>query len=127
MLQYSPLDINQNQTSNTTVCIQRAFLENDILCPENWATLSQANKFLEGFEDANRATKKNQATFGKVFPSMEFLLERFEHYSEEYTADEIFSTSFNIGWTKLTNYWNKTERNPVHIAAIVFHPALKWN
>ena len=34
--------------------------------------------------------------------------------------------SLQTGFTKLLKYWNKTDRSPAYIAAIVLDPTVKW-
>jgi hypothetical protein len=37
-----------------------------------------------------------------------------------------FSTNINAGWQKLEHYYNKSDVTPVHRAAVLLHPRLKW-
>ena len=53
---------------------------------------------------------------------MDFLANTFEESIEEF-ADHVFMReSLQTGLTKLLKYWNKTERSPAYIAAIVLDP-----
>lgn len=37
-----------------------------------------------------------------------------------------FSTNINAGWQKLEYYYNKSDVTPVHRAAVLLHPRMKW-
>jgi hypothetical protein len=37
-----------------------------------------------------------------------------------------FSTAVNAGWQKLEYYYNKTDITPIHRAAVVLYPRMKW-
>jgi hypothetical protein len=37
------------------------------------------------------------------------------------------STNINAGWQKLEYYYNKSDVTPVHRAAVLLHPRLKWH
>ena len=62
-----------------------------------------------------------------VLPSLDFIALRFEEVLAKYEAEgnRFMVLSLGIGWTKVLKYWNRTERSPVYIAAIVLDPTLK--
>jgi hypothetical protein len=37
-----------------------------------------------------------------------------------------FSTAVNAGWQKLEHYYNKSDVTPIHRAAVLLHPRMKW-
>jgi hypothetical protein len=37
-----------------------------------------------------------------------------------------FSTAINAGWQKLEHYYNQSDVTPIHRAAVLLHPRLKW-
>jgi hypothetical protein len=44
-----------------------------------------------------------------------------------YTDQAIhFSTAVNAGWQKLEHYYNKSDVTPIHRAAVLLHPRMKW-
>ena len=42
------------------------------------------------------------------------------------TSQHHFTTSINLGWQKLNKYYNKLDKTPVYVAAVVLHPRIKW-
>jgi hypothetical protein len=57
---------------------------------------------------------------------MDFLADVFEDAIEEFKDHVFMVESLQTGYTKLLKYWNKTERSPAYIAAIVLDPTVKW-
>ncbi|KAM0708864.1 hypothetical protein Q7P35_002900 [Cladosporium inversicolor] len=37
-----------------------------------------------------------------------------------------FSTAINAGWQKLEHYYNQSDVTPIHRAAVLLHPRMKW-
>jgi hypothetical protein len=47
--------------------------------------------------------------------------------AEEYNDQQVhFSTALNAGWQKLEFYYNKSDVTPIHRAAVLLHPRMKW-
>lgn len=45
----------------------------------------------------------------------------------EYNDQAIhFSTAINAGWQKLEHYYNQSDVTPIHRAAVLLHPRMKW-
>ena len=45
----------------------------------------------------------------------------------EYNDQAIhFSTAINTGWQKLEQYYNQSDVTPIHRAAVLLHPRMKW-
>ncbi len=59
-----------------------------------------------------------------VLPAMDFLLEMIEGV-EKYRYDEYMSIYIHAEWKKLTGYYQKADRAPAYIAAIVLDPTKK--
>lgn len=57
---------------------------------------------------------------------MDFILELFEEGKTLFQDDIILAPCFNSGWAKLAKYYNKTSESPAYAAALVLHPAYKW-
>lgn len=57
---------------------------------------------------------------------MDFLIHHFEKTIELFTQHDFMRESLHAGLIKLLKYWNKTERAPAYIAAIVFNTRRKW-
>lgn len=81
--------------------------------------------FFWNFYDATKATKRRQATINMVIPTIDFLLEIFEERVEKYQYDEYISIGINLGWKKMTKYYQKANQAPAYIAAIVLDPTKK--
>ena len=54
------------------------------------------------------------------------LADVFEDAIVEHTDHLFMHESLQAGFTKLLKYWNKLERSPAYIAAIVLDPTIKW-
>lgn len=102
-------------------------LAKDILTAEEWKILANIRDFLQAFHDATKATEGRRATLERVLPTMDFLANHFERAVEEYAQHDFMRESLHAGFTKLLKYWNKTERSPAYIAAIVLDPTKKWS
>lgn len=59
---------------------------------------------------------------------MEYLLEHLEAMKEryEYHPDIHFRTNINLGWSKIDEYYNRTEDSPAYVASLALHPQYKW-
>lgn len=101
-------------------------LAKDLLTAEEWRTLDYIRDFLQNFYDATKATEGREATLARVLPTMDFLADVFEDAIEEFKDHVFMVESLQTGYTKLLKYWNKTERSPAYIAAIVLDPTVKW-
>ena len=55
------------------------------------------------------------------------MVSRIEEVADTYENDEFMRRSLHAAYTKILLYWNKQERSPVYIAAIVLDPTLKWS
>ena len=101
-------------------------LSTDLLSAEEWKILGHIRDFLQAFHDATKATEGRAATLDGVLPSMDFLCAYFEHAIEEFAHHDFMRESLHVGLIKLLKYWNKTERAPAYIVAIVLNPRKKW-
>lgn len=101
-------------------------LSDDLLTADNWKDLIQIRDFLKGFYDTTKVTESRAATLDRVLPTMDFLLERFEEAEVQFATHTFMRESVQAGYTKMLQYWNKTERSPAYVAAIVLNPALKY-
>jgi hypothetical protein len=57
---------------------------------------------------------------------VDFILELLEMGKERYKDDEFMSSCINSAWAKLDKYYNLTSDTPAYAAAVVLHPAFKW-
>lgn len=104
---------------------EKPALQKDMLTADEWRTLGYIHNFLQNFHDATKATEGRRATLDRVIPTMDFLATIFEEARKEFADHEFMRESFEAGLSKLLKYWNKTERSPAHIAAIVLDPTSK--
>ena len=110
-----------------TVANEEPDLSSDLLSADEWRTLTLIRDFLQAFSDTTKATEGYTATLDRVLPSMDFLVSHFEQAIDQFEDNEFMRESLHAGLTKMLKYWNKTERVPVYIAAIVLDPKRKWN
>ena len=118
--------LSKIRTAIITVTNNEPALSKDLLGAEEWVTLQHIRDFLHPFQQVTKATEGRRATLDQVLPSMDFLAETFENATEKYRDHPYMQPSIQAGYTKLLKYWNRTERSPAYIAAIVLNPTQKW-
>ena len=109
-----------------TLTSEEGALTNDLLAADEWITLQHIRDFLRPFQQVTKATEGRRATLDEALPTMDFLAETFEEASTTYGDHAFMQQSIQAGYTKLLKYWNRTERSPAYIAAIVLNPTQKW-
>ena len=72
------------------------------------------------------ALQSSKTTLENVLPAMDFILELLEMGKERFKDDEFMSSCINSAWAKLDKYYNLTSDTPAYAAAVVLHPAFKW-
>lgn len=88
--------------------------------------LAETYKFLEPFYDATTANEgATTASIADVLPTMDYLLHHIEA-ARAATAIPHLATMMETAWAKLADYYELTEDSPVHSAAAVLNPSLKW-
>lgn len=60
-----------------------------------------------------------------VIPTIDFLLEMFEKGVGKYQHDEYMSTCIDAEWKKMTESYQRADRAPTYITAIVLDPTKK--
>ena len=115
------------KTPLTELLAEEPALTKDILSPGDWLTLTYVRDFLASFLATTKAIEGRSATLEKVLPSLDFLAERFDDAIIRFEDNPFMSSCLQAGYTKLLNYWNKTDRAPVYVAAIVLDPTLKYS
>lgn len=105
---------------------EEADLSNDLLSAEDRKTLVYIRNFLKSFYDATKISEGQEATLDRVLPTMDFLIQHFENSVIEYAQHEFMRGSIQTGYTKMLQYWNKTQKLPAYIAAIVLDPTTKY-
>ncbi len=120
--------INHLKTPILQTIHEEIGLAKDNLSHTEWQSLTHIRDFLKGFYDTTKATKGRKATLDKVLPSLDFMAMKFEVAIKQFRDnDDVFIVSrLHAGYSKVLKYWNRAERAPVYIAAIVLDPTLKW-
>jgi hypothetical protein len=98
----------------------------DELSNKDWKTLCNIHNFLDKLTQTTLALESSVSTLDNVLPAMDYILEQFEQYKEEYKNDKTMASMFNSGWAKMNKYYQMTEESPVYIAAIILDPNAKW-
>ena len=125
---YEMLDwsIKRLKPAIIAVTNEESDLAKDLLTAEEWKTLDYIRDFLQNFYDATKATEGHGATLKEVLSTLDFLADIFEDAIVEFADHAFMWESLQAGFTKLLKYWNKTDRSPAYIAAIVLDPTVKW-
>jgi len=58
--------------------------------------------------------------------AIDFILDKFKKGKEQFKEHLTLSKMFNLGWSKLDKYYQKTEETSIYIAALVLNPRYKW-
>jgi hypothetical protein len=109
----------------TVFCAEEPALQDDVLTPSDWVTLTETHKFLEPFHDATMANEGMGNSISDVLPTMDYLLHHIEAAKKTTTIPQL-ATMMETAWAKLADYYELTEDSPVYSAATVLHPSLKW-
>lgn len=102
-------------------------LTNDVLSAEDWKTLGYIRDFLNDIRGAIKTIEGREATLDRTIPVMDFLMYLFEKYSSQFSEHDFMRQSIQTGYAKLLEHWNKSERSPAYIAAIVLDPTIKYD
>ena len=82
--------------------------------------------FLSKLHQALKALELSTSTLDNILPAMDYILELFEEGKATFEDDIVLAPCFNSGWAKLAKYYSKTSESPAYAAALVLHPAYKW-
>ena len=97
----------------------------EVITADEWQILLYIRDFLQSFYDTMKVIKRRLATLDKVLPSLDFMAIKFEKVIEKYEDHSFMKAALHTSYTKLLEYWNRTEQAPVYIAAIVLDPMWK--
>jgi len=98
----------------------------DELSDDDWELLRYIQEFLESISQTTKALESNSATLDNILPAMDFILGKFEEGKTQFKDNPTLSKMFNSGWSKLDKYYQKTNKTPVYVAALVLNPRYKW-
>lgn len=107
-------------------CFDEEDLKYDALNATDWWMLESILDFLRHFHDATKATEGRESTIEHFLPSMEFLIHQFETALVDFEGNDFLIGCLDAGYDKLLKYFNKHERSPAYVAAVVLNPRLKW-
>ena len=65
-------------------------------------------------------------TIERILPSMEYLLSHYKAALDTFVDNKFMLSALDTRYDKSIKYFNKNERNPAHIAAMVLQPNRKW-
>lgn len=105
-------------------------LGDDALAVEDWTVLAQIHEVLQPFrvmtkQLEGRAKEHHHGSVWEVLPTIELLLSHIEGLKAVYT-DSYMKVSINNCWTKLDEYYSKTDSHyAVYACATLLHPALR--
>lgn len=118
--------INKLKLTINQFCFEEDELKYDALNANDWRTLESIRDFLRHFHDATKATEGRESTLEHFLPLMEFLICQFEKALDDFSGDDFMIGCLDAGYHKLLKYFNKHERSPAYVAAVVLNLRLKW-
>lgn len=113
-------------------------LTKDFLNAADWAELERFRDFLKPFYiltktmEGNANNPEAEGGHGAVWETlktMDYLFVKFKQAAEETQFEEPshFKSGIDCGWTKLEDYYLKTDRTPVYRAALALHPSYGYD
>lgn len=91
----------------------------------DWHLFAQIWNFLQAFYNVIKACEKQTVTIDWVLPIIKFLLEKYEQNAEKFQDNRFILASINTGWSKLHDYFNKSDHATAYIVAIVLNSVQK--
>jgi hypothetical protein len=117
-------------------------LRQDFLQEADWEDLIRWQKILVPFRElceqeegrAQRVSQEGQyGALWRVLHGMNFMYDVLEKAQEEinksnadFERTEHYNTGINTAWLKLEKYFKLTDFSPLYVAAIVLHPARRF-
>ncbi|OWT43215.1 transposase-like protein [Pochonia chlamydosporia 170] len=113
-------------------------LTKDFLNAADWAELERFRDFLKPFYiltktmEGNANNPEAEGGHGAVWETlktMDYLFVKFKQAAEETQFEEPshVKSGIDCGWTKLEDYYLKTDRTPVYRAALALHPSYGYD
>lgn len=136
--------VRRTQESGRSATRTEPSIVRDKLSGDEWTVIERYREILKPLKDATKLLQGSAGgKFGaiwQVLPTFEKRLSHFESLRVQYpiaetissvedtliTPQHHFTTSINLGWQKLNEYYNKLDETPVYVAAVVLHPRMKW-
>lgn len=122
----------------TTVPCKKAIIEyfelysddcpSDNLTDRDWQNLENIRDFLAKLSETTMALQGylGTANLNSTLRGMEFIMEAYEQATVQFEDDPFLLPMLNSGWAKLKKYYDLSDAAPVHVAALILDPSLKW-
>lgn len=107
-------------------CSNEPKLYEDELRGTDWSLLANVRDFLKPFFKATKDTEGSRSTIDKILPSMERLLTHLEKsVSTTYKSNNFMRLRCTDAWTKLREYYERTDDTVAYFAATALNPIIK--
>jgi hAT family C-terminal dimerisation region len=74
----------------------------------------------------SNAIDGHHGSIWEALPAIELLLNMLETAKMTYKHHEFLSTSVNLAWSKLDDYYKLIDNTPIYAAALFLHPRHQW-
>jgi len=113
---------------------KKPLIVDKMLSDDDWVVITQYLELLKPFKIATkrlegRIRNGKGGSLWEVLPTFEVLLKHLESAKVQYAnyPDEShFKNNINLAWTKLSEYYQITDRTPAYITALILVPWHKW-
>jgi hypothetical protein len=101
-------------------------LKQDTLSMQEWDQLEQIELILKPFQQVTKHLEGNavhghHGSIWEALPAVELLLAKLETAKDTYKDNSYLSTSVNLTWTKLEEYYKLMDNTPVYATALFLH------
>ena len=100
-----------------------------MLSDEDWQILEHTKIILVPFQSVTKRLKghtknSDHGSVWEALPAVEALIEHLDKMKKIYTQEEYpqLTTSINLAWLKLDDYYKKLDDSPAYAAALLLHP-----
>jgi hypothetical protein len=99
----------------------------DYLTSDDWRELTELQALLKPIYYALMRVSEKDSTLYNVLTLIDFILIQLERAKEQstHTDASYYKVYVNLSWSKLNQYYHKTNLNPAYIMAIFLHPHFK--
>jgi hypothetical protein len=106
-------------------------LKEDTLSQDEWTELEAIKSILRPFQEVTKWLEGNvkNAHHGSIWealPAIKLLLVHLEEQKEVHRTNYI-TTSVNLAWTKLEEYYQLMDDTPAYAVALFLHPKFRFN
>lgn len=99
----------------------------DYLTTEDWRQLADLKALLAPIYKCSLRVQEANSPLYDVLTTMDFVLTHLETAKEQATEVEAsyYKACVNLGWSKLDQYYARTDLNPAYIMSVFLHPHYK--